>query len=129
MFLSSLDSSDYFPNNASTDFTIELPHNIFLPGKWQCALLDINFSDVIVKDLVILSDLCAASYIAEMHHSVLRTIPATSTTAMYFNLPIWFDVTRNELKRLRIYIQTRDFTTPSFLLGPVQCTLELIKLA
>ena len=126
LFISSTDSSDYFPFNITCDFHIELPEIIFLTGTWSCSLLQIGFKDEIVDDIIVFCDLCNSSFVRDTRLPVLRFISQSSERSYEFSQPQRISISRDEIKRLRIFIRTASSNEiPSFINNPVTCTLHL----
>ena len=125
LFLTSTDSSAYFPFNSTCDFQVELPEALFLRGNWTCAALQVAFKDEIADDIIVFCDLCESSFIQDTRLPVLRVIPQSSQKNFEFKEPQRLNVSRDEVKRLRIFIRTLDLKEPSFVNRPVSCTLHL----
>ena len=125
LYLSSEDSLDIYPTNKPFDFTAELPENIRLPGKWQVALHSVMFKERIVDWMAICSDLCESSVIGDTKQQVLRRIGPNSARIQEFSNLIWLDVSRDDLKRVRVFLRLRNMAEPTFMTKPVTCTLEL----
>ena len=128
LFLSSNDSNLYFPNNEPTNFTIELNENIYLPGLWKISLAEIFFKDEITEQLLICCDLCGDSIVRDQKHAVLRLIPEQSPKNLCFKEPIELDISRDFIKRIRVYIRTMSFEKPTFLTNTLTCTIKLKRL-
>lgn len=45
LMINSKDCANFYEHNAPYDFTIELPHELELGEKWECALTQINFNN------------------------------------------------------------------------------------
>ena len=127
LFISSEDSSVYFPFNSPCDFQIELGEALHLNERWTCALTQIAFKEQITEDIIILSDFIEGSYIRNTRLPVLRAIPQSSDKVYTFQEPYRFQISRDEVKRFRVFIRTRSMQEPSFIQKPVTCTLQLIR--
>ena len=125
LFLTSSDSSVYFPFNSSCDFQIELPEIFLLHGNWTVALSQISFKDEIAEDITVYCDLAGSSFIQDTRLPVLRVIPKSTEKIFTFDNPLRIDLSRDEIKRLRVFIRTDDMRTPSFIQKAVKCTLHL----
>lgn len=125
LFLASSDSSAFFPFNRTCDFQVELPEVLYLNGNWTCSLTQIGFKDEIAQDIIVMCDLCEGSFIRDTRLPVLRYIPQTSQKSFDFVEPHSFTVSRDEVKRLRVFIRTGELLEPSFIQNPVTCTLVL----
>ncbi len=117
IFASSDDSLDFYPNNKSTDFTVELPRVI---RASECALGEISFLSQ-SQDLVVLCDLCEESYYRDSLVPILRIVKAPGELENLYFVPI----TRHEIKRFHIRILTKQLEEPSDDLGVVICTLVI----
>lgn len=127
LFVSSLDSLAFFPFNASCDFQIELPESIHLTGTWTCALTQIGFKEEISEDLIILCDLFDSSIVRDTRLPVARIISQASDKVITFDNPYRLGVSRDEIRRFRVFIRTFDLQRPSFIQKPVTCTFHLRK--
>ena len=127
LFVSSTDSSVYFPFNSPCDFQTELNEALHLNGRWTCALSEIAFKEEISEDIIILTDFIEGSYVRNTRLSILRVIPQTNQKVFTFSEPFRFVISRDEVKRFRIFIRTRDLQEPSFIQKPVTCTLQLTR--
>ena len=125
LFVNSSDSSVYFPFNGSCDFQIELGEALHLTGRWTCALAQIAFKEEISEDIIILSDLIDGSFIRDTRLPVLRVIPQSTEKVFVFPEPFRFTISRDDIKRFRVFIRTGDLREPSFIQKPVTCTLHL----
>ena len=125
LFLTSTDSSAFFPSNTPYDFYIEFSEAINLNGHWTCALTQIAFKEELLSDIVIFCDICISSYICNTRLPVLRVIPQGDNKVFVFPEPFRLKISRDEIKRLRIYIRNGDLQKPSFIQKPVTCTLHL----
>ena len=125
LFISSEDSSVYFPFNAPCDFQIELGEALHLNGRWTCALTQIAFKEEISEDIIILTDFIEGSHIKNTRLPVLRVIAQSSEKVYTFEEPYRFPISRDEVKRFRVFIRTRTMQEPSFIQKPVTCTLQL----
>lgn len=125
LFLSSTDSLAFFPNNKAIDFHVEFSEALNLSGRWTCALTQIAFKDELVSDIVVLCDICESSYINNTRLPVLRVIPQSNSNVFIFTQPFRLNISRDEIKRLRLYIRTTTLEEPLFLSQPVTCSLHL----
>ena len=124
LFLSSKDSLDNYPNNTTSDFTIELKDKLTLDGTWECALREIKFAEEdLNEDCYIFTDICVDSYVLNNHLPVLRQI---SNSEKFVN-PYYFQVNRKEIFSLRLYIRNQNLQLPSTLPESVHCVLSLRK--
>ena len=125
MFLSSTDSSAIFPYNSGYEFQVELPSTLHLEGVWTCALREITFTDPLSDDVIVFCDLLQSSFIRNAQLPVLRILPVTGEKHYIFTDPIQMQLSRDEIKRIRIFIRTTEMSIPSFIQNPVRCTLQL----
>lgn len=106
------------------DFIIELPHPLFLEGEWECALVDVLFSNKVTQNLIILCDLCQNSYIHNTSQPVLRTISkGTSKHQTFFN-PIYLKISRDSIQRLKLFIRDEQLNDLSLTSQQLKCTLH-----
>lgn len=130
LFLSSANSSDYFPFNTHSDFTVRLTERLHFPGNWECTLIDIFFPRKLQTDVVIYCDLCEQSFINNTKLPVLRTVQngyfrQFDSFQQLVNIPI----ARSETQQIRIYITTITGEDPSFIDQSVHCTLLLKRVS
>lgn len=121
LFLHSQDSLLTYPQNHPTDFTIDLPQPLQLPGKWSIALTEINIIPNKKIDLYIYCDLCEYSYQRNTCKPILRIIRGSST----FSKPYFIPVAVNYAPRIRLYIRDSKGNIPSFDISTSRCTLAL----
>lgn len=124
LFISSEDSKDLYPNNNWFDFTVELPQDLNVLGKWEVAILDIFLSGPVRSSMNLCSDLCVESYSQGSFSPVLRNIPQSSKGYISYPIGFYFELIRNNIKRFRIYMQSpkpKDSLRPETL----KCTLHL----
>lgn len=128
-FVKSTDSLGIFPNNTASDFTIELPELLYLKGKWECSLYEISFTENLVKDIIVCSDIVENSIIANSKHQVLRVIaqPSTAIRHVSFSQLLWLPVSRDQIKRFRIFIKDNTTLESTFISGTVKCTVVVRK--
>lgn len=124
-FVTSLDSLAYFPFNTSCDFQVELPESIHLTGTWTCALTQIGFKEEISEDLIVLCDLFDSSFVRNTRLPVARVISQLTNKVITFDEPYRLGVSRDEIRRFRVFIRTFDLEKPSFIQKPVTCTFHL----
>ena len=123
LFLSSQDSISLYPLNKYDDFTVEFDRPIELPETcgfgytqtWRFALTEISLETVGGKDrrslpesVVVLTDLCATSYIHATEAPVLRTIGAKGELGSGLGQIYYIAVNKSSFNRLRIQIRDRE---------------------
>ena len=129
LFLSSQDSELYYPENTSTDFTVELTETLYLPGEWECSLLEIFFTKRITEDIVVYCNICTESAINNSKLPVLRYLQnGTYRNNNSFLHPISVPINQTHIQRLRVYIRTVSGKIPSFIDDPVRCTVVLKRI-
>ena len=128
-FLSSDDCLDRFPSNKASDFRVELPELIRLPGVWICCLHSIAFKERIIDNIDIMTYICEEIYLFGSKHQALQTIAPSPSSMLEYTNPIWIDVSRDELKQLRLFIRTYNMTDAAFLNRTVKFTLVLKRVA
>ena len=128
MFLTSSDSKTLFPLNNYDDFTIEFDRAIELSETcgfgytqtWRFALTEISLETESGKErrslpesVVVLSDLCATSYIHATEAPVLRTVGAKGELGAGLGQIYYIGVNKSAFNRLRIQIKDRDLKSLS----------------
>ena len=106
LFLSSNDSKDEYPDNMSTEFTIELPRVYTLEGQWECALAEIE-PNVNTDTLYVCADLCQESYAENTMIPVLRRLRNIKKGKKPFEFPVLYyvPVKKTHIDRIRIFIR------------------------
>ena len=128
LFLCSQDSKDQHPNNASTDFTVELPKTFYLDGDWEVALKEIETR--ISADLIyVFSDICQESYVDDTLAPILRSVRREKKSKALFTFvdPYYLPVRADYVSRIRIFIRGRHQETLRNSNTVVYCTLHLRK--
>ena len=120
LHLSSNDSLSSYPNNNCWDFTVDLKTCLILPGKWECALTEIDFTNDNLT-LIVFCDLCSQSFVMDNYLPVLRVV----THSQIFEKPYFVKISRQNITHLRVYIRTYNGEKPSFHSNTLRCTLLL----
>lgn len=121
LFLHSEDSLLTHPQNNATDFTVDLPQPLDLPGKWSIALTEISITPNKKADLYVYCDVCDYSYQRNTRKPILRIIKGSTT----FAKPYYIPVAVNYTPRIRVYIRDSKGNIPSFEISTSRCTLAL----
>lgn len=135
LMINSKDCANFYKHNAPYDFTIELPRELELGEKWECALTEINFNNTFeisqkVQEIYVFCDVCEDSFIRNHQLPILRRISLGGDKKSYtfnFIFPYYINVSRNRIKRIRIYLTDDSMRKLSFLQGMCSCTLHLRK--
>ena len=126
LFLSSRDSMDQHPSNASTDFTVELPKAYHFQGDWEIALKELECR--VAEDLIyVLSDITAESYVNGTLAPVLRSVRREKKRDALFTFtdPYYLPVRPDQLSRVRMFIRGRTLQPIKTDTTVVYCTLHL----
>ena len=129
LYLSSVDSVDYFPSNTSDNFIVKLPEVYKLPGHWEVALTEIHFparAGQTAESFSVYSDICEETVTRGIKEPVLRKLFNTTdeaTFAQYYYIP----VRSKEISSIRIFIKSTDGEPVSFRKGTLHCTLHMRK--
>lgn len=129
IYANSSDNISNHPSNKSSDFTIEFPNELVLQGEWVCALTEFhavcNEESPNVDGLYVFCDICLDNFIMDAKLPLLRRIqPIANENYFAFYFPYYISVTRNIIKRLRIYILDEQMQYAKFIRDPVRCTLH-----
>ena len=129
VYISSADSTDYFPDNEPSKFTVKLPETLRLRGKWQLALCEIQYPSIQKKkkkpeQLLILCDLCQDSIVGEKRLPVLRRMRYEEPGNTSFGIFYYVSLKTQEADRITVYIKTEKGEEPSFESGKLLCTLH-----
>ena len=132
LYLSSQDSTTYFPSNTTGHFVVKLPEVYKLPGHWEVALTEIHFPVVTDKTpgpFSVHSDICEETVTGGIKAPVLRKIFDTTTTSIEatFTQNYYIPVRSQELGSIRIFIKSDKGNTVSFKEGVLHCTLHIRK--
>ena len=136
LFLSSQDSLDYFPDNKSNHFNIKLPGTLKLPGIWKCAVVEMTyypqFEGERPKQIYLCCDVVQESYACDSTLPILRrlSVPTgiSTKTTVTFPQNYYFQVSREELQYIQIYVKNQKLQDPTFVVQPLTCTLHLVRL-
>ncbi|CAH1774166.1 unnamed protein product [Owenia fusiformis] len=127
-YLSSTDSTNIYPNNTASEFTVKLPRYFYLKGKWKIGLVDIQLPPLDSNDallyLDVFCDLCIESVVDGNVQPILRRIPKDYSW-LSFNQVLYKDVGNWEFDRIHVYIRGNGNTLVSFKDKPLTCTLHL----
>ena len=128
VYISSSESSQYFPDNQPSRFTIKLPETLRLHGKWQIALSEIQYPSIQKKpeQLLILCDLCQYSIVGDTRLPILRRIKYKDRGSRFhsFGLLYYVALKTQEVDRVSIYVKTDTGEEPSFTGGKLRCVLH-----
>jgi hypothetical protein len=134
LFLSSQDSTSWFPQNNNQSFRIKLPTSLKLEGKWKCALTEVtytpDFSGEKPSEIYVCCDIVQESYGLNSTLPILRklNVPETKTRIQHiFPQNIYIELSQEEIQYIHIYIKTQDLQDPSFGSEPFTCTLHICK--
>lgn len=135
LFLASYDSTDLFPLNKPSDFTVALNKPLDLNGKWTCSLVEVNFTggftEEYPEDLIVMCDLVQDSVVHDVSLPVLRRIliprNLTPKTEFQFSNLLELPIKMTEPVNVRIYIRDDYLREPSFSENRLTCTLRLSK--
>ena len=86
LYLSSVDSVDYFPSSTSDNFIVKLPELYKLPGHWGVALTKIHLparAGQTAESFSVYSDICEETVIGGIKEPVLRKLFNTTDEATF----------------------------------------------
>ena len=136
LYLSSLDSKQLYPSNASNRFIINLPKALKISGLWEVCLTEvIYFQDFTTQKkpqfLLIHSDICEESVINGVKLPILQRcfIPEINNKFVQevFTHTHYVKMRKQELDRIEIYITSETGESVSFKKDFLWCTLHLKK--
>ena len=127
MFLSSLDSPDYYPDNAAHHFRVKLSKPISLDEHWYVALCEIRAKwDTVEKkndrSTIIFCDLCENSVVNAFPKPVLRRL--SRKVSQEFSNRQYIRVTQRYIETIRVYIEDNRTSAPSFSSELLEITLH-----
>lgn len=91
--------TEHFPDNTSTDFTVQLPR--VLSGNWKLGAVEVNLSFPPKTQLFVCTDLCAESIVNERYLPVLCQL--TKKTYQPGNI-LYIPVKTTHFHTVRVYI-------------------------
>ena len=122
LFLSSSDSSELFPSNSPSDFTVQLAGTLDLQGTWYASLKEVRITNKVEeeeeeapRELLICSDLSEDVFYGGTKLGILRRIHRSNRTPVLVKIfaeSFYFKVTRPQLNKIRILIR-ENLTIPS----------------
>lgn len=151
MHLSSDDSTSLYPHNTYDDFMVEFDRVIELEPScgfgftqtWKFALTEISLETVNGKDrrslpesVVVLTDLCATSYIEATEAPVLRTVGAKGELGVGLGQIYYISTNKRSFNKIRLQIKDRSLKPLSKgegdaklwpLKGVLKCTLHFTR--
>lgn len=130
LFLCSRDSVAIHPSNRPSDFMIELNLPINLAGRWECALMDLDFeSSPGMNRVFVCCDLVTESCVGDSALQVLRSLDVSTRSRVRasFAQPYYVPVRAGEAKRVWISIRGDDWREANLGDRPFHCTLHLRK--
>ncbi len=115
------DSLQLFPNNTSSDFTIQLSEAVHLEGDWSCGLVEFQLFGQPRDPLYVCCDLVEENFTGEFKLPVLRRVRLKTTQfAQVTYLPIKI----RDFNTVRIYLKTSNNLNPSPKVEHTYCTLH-----
>ena len=126
VYISSSDSTNYFPDNQPSKFTVKLPETLRLHEKWQLALCEIQYPSIQNKpdQLLILCDLCQDSIVGDKRLPILRRMTFEDPGYRSFGVFYYVNLKAHEVDRITVYLKTETGQEPSFGSGKLLCTLH-----
>jgi hypothetical protein len=125
MFLSSDDSKEHFSQNSAGSFSVHLPERLFLKGKWDVALCELDYQGKVSADSVyICSGICESSVVGDIKLPVLRRISLKGKKKHYeFSHLFFIPVIHQEIPTINVFIRGEHGENMSVESGTVKCTL------
>ena len=131
LFLASNDSTDYYPNNSPTHFSVKLPETIHLSGRepWMCALRQFQCKTRSPTNIYVLCDAIEDSFALGRKLPVLQRLPkqVRNRVVESFDASLCFKVTRHALNTITVYIKDEQMETVSFAEEQANCTLHFFR--
>ena len=126
LFLSSVDSMEYYPQNYPGQFLIHLPETLKLEGEWWVGLSDISYPEPLNSSCInVMTNICEDSAWRGTKQAILRRIPTQGNINHHiFTIPYYQRVRGKEIDWLSIYIRDENNQPVSFLKGTLTCTLH-----
>ena len=128
LFVSSSDSSEYFPDNIACDFKVKLPQMLQLPGTWTCSLRDLKCVTTLDKDLYVFSDIIEDSYVNDKKLPILQYVYGKrGKVARNFDGSICPRLARRDLSTIHVYIRDSKMNKAPLTAQCTTCTLHFEK--
>ena len=129
VYLSSNCSKEYFPLNNSSEFTTLLPQKLDFKGKWEVALLQIQYppsnSSAKYSKVNVHADFINDVIFEDNMNPILRRINI-SHKGKFLNIndPYYVSINKDHVDKMTIHIINDDGITHSFTKNPLKCTLH-----
>ena len=127
LHLTSNDSASYYPTNSPFDFTVNLPTVLPLEGgrdRWKIALTDFKLvgRKWNRRDLYVYCDLASHdTYVSDCYRPLLRIVDKSGE----IKRPSYTSVSRENVRRIRVYIRDKRERMPDIPAESVRCTIHL----
>lgn len=130
MIISSNEFDSVYPQNSNTNFIIDLPATLELENEWEVALIEIWYKSTESKEQVnICADFCIQSLVDGKFIPFFRRLSVKKGyNHTIFNNPIYFQVTRSQLKNLSFYLTSTSGESISFFRNTLSMQLHFRKL-
>ena len=126
LFLSSVDSINYFPDNVQANFQIKLDTALMLDEYWYVALCEIQYRMVVAdmsRSLSVYCTLSRPTVIKDRTDCIIRRFARRGSQE--FRHRQYFPIVQRYVERIGIHILDDKDRIPSFLNEPVEITLHL----
>lgn len=123
-YLCSEDSENLQPQNKVTDFIVELPEPLDLPGIWEVGLYQADYRlSRQSGNIYLCCDLCEESLI---HGRQLPILQKLEPRGGYFNpIPLFVDVKADFIRRIHLCLLDTELKPMPVESGKFECTLIL----
>lgn len=142
LYLSSNDSSSYFPNNSPNDFYVKMLNSLMFKNVYLCGVISFQFYDsILVNDIAvanntslnmyICSEICQQSFMNDSMSPVLNRfnvkVNNDNTLKEISPLnPIYVPIVRSFNQDVHLYIKGDENNRISLTKGPTKVTLHLV---
>ena len=134
VFVSSVDSTQMYPNNSPVDFQINLPETIAKDdGLLYMGLIDIKLPPVTgaAQVVTLFSSICDVSNVGGAKLPVVRRfLASTDPSRTYHTFPetVYVPVKARNIRHIRFYIKgVEEGSAPSFDKGTVFATFHFLR--
>ena len=124
VYASSRDSLNYFPDNSSNNFRIQLPEEIDTNQLTSCVLVEFQHPKTRAEQLIVYLDVCSHSIISGKKAAVLRKISNKLPNSFIFPEKLLIPTKPGRYNSLHFYIVDEYNNLVSFESGSVLCTLQ-----
>ena len=125
VYISSRDSTETFPANSASDFSVLLPERLYFKplDSWRCGIVELVIPSAPSDPLFLCSNFSQSSIVGEQRLSALRSIVDEHSVPSHM---IYVPIRCSELDVIRLFITGHDGQKVSLGSGTTYCTLHFV---